>query len=168
MINRYLDDQNILLPFYNEAAIKLKGKKVSWKRNNYECWEVTCPKCNKTGSTFLYNISTNPLIFGLKCFKDTCRCNLTLNQYIRAYWNKSDRDRWIRAVDTFEPMKYKNQWKGIKNRVSYEDRKPKVKTFREKMTLKSIRLMINVRAGKFLDPDSYYHTNIGAGAVQLP
>ena len=165
MNNRYLDAEHIILPFYNEAAIKLKGKRKSWQRNNYDCWEVTCPKCNKTGSTYLYNISRTPLVFGLKCFKDSCKCNLTLNQYIRSYWSKSDRDRWIRAVDTFEPMKYKNQWLGIKE-DSAKPSVPHKKSFREKMTLKSTRLMINVSAGKFLDPDSYSYVTIGACAVQ--
>ena len=167
MINRYLDTPDIILPFYQEAAIRLKGKKSKSKKNGYHTYQVTCPKCNKTGSTYLYNISTTPLIFGLKCFKDTCRCNLTLNQYIRSYWSKSDRDRWLGAVDTLHNWKYQNQWLGIK-KDSAKPSKPDKKSFREKMTLKSIRLMINVRAGKFHDPDSYYHTNIGAGAVQLP
>jgi len=146
MNNRYLDAPNIILPFYNEAAIKLKGKKVSWTRNNYECWEVTCPKCNKTGSTFLYNISTTPLIFGLKCFRGSCRCNLTLNQYIRSYWSKSDCGRWLSEVDTLHNRKYQNQWLGIK-KDSAKPSVPRKKTFKEKMDLKSTRLMIKVRGG---------------------
>ena len=146
MNNRYLDTPNIILPFYNEAAIRLNGKKAKWKKNNYECWSITCPKCNKTGSTYLYNISTTPLIFGLKCFKDTCRCNLTLNQYIRSYWSKSDCDRWLGAVDTLHKWKYQNQWLGIKE-DSAKPSKSHKKSFREKMTLKSIRLMIKVGGG---------------------
>jgi len=163
--NRYLDTPDIILPFYEEAAKCLKGKKSKSKKNNYYTYQVTCPKCNKTGSTYLYNISTTPLIFGLKCFKDSCRCNLTLNQYIRSYWSVQDCDRWLSAVDTLHKWKYQNQWLGIKE-DSAKPSVPHKKSFREKMTLKSTRLMINVSAGKFLDPDSYYWVTVGAGAVQ--
>ena len=166
MNNRYLDAPNIILPFYEEAARCLNGKRLTNKKNGYYAYKVTCPKCNKTDSTYLYNISTKPLQFRLTCFKDKCRCNVTLNQYIRSYWSKSDRDRWLSEVDTFHKWKYQNQWLGIKKDSAKPSTTDK-KSFREKMTLKSIRLMINVRAGKFHDPDSYYHTNIGAGAVQL-
>ena len=146
MINRYLDTPDIILPFYEEAARCLNGKRLTNKKNGYYAYKVTCPKCNKTGSTYLYNISTNPLQFRLTCFKDKCRCNITLNQYIRSYWSKSDCDRWLGSVDTLHNWKYQNQWLGIKEN-SEKPSKPQKKSFREKMTLKSIRLMIKVRDG---------------------
>ena len=146
MNNRYLDTPNIMLPYYEEAARCLKGKKSKSKKNGYHTYQITCPKCNKTGSTYLYNVSTTPLIFGLKCFKDTCRCNLTLNQYIRSYWSKSDCGRWLSEVDTLHNRKYQNQWLGIK-KDSAKPSVPRKKTFKEKMDLKSTRLMIKVRGG---------------------
>ena len=164
----YIDTPDVVDQFYEEAARCLKGKKSNSKKNNYYTYEVTCPNCNKIGSTYLYNHSTNPLQFRLKCFRKKCGLSLYLNQYILRYWSKSDRDRWIRAVYPSPPIKYDNQWKGIKNRVPYEERKPKEKTFREKMTLKSIRLMTNVRAGKYLDPDSYFWVTVGAGGEKIP
>ena len=148
MNNRYLDTPEVILPFYEEAVRCLKGKKSNSKKNGYYTYEVTCPKCNKTGSSYLYNISPTPLKFGLKCFKDSCRCNLTLNQYIRSYWSKSDCDRWKSAVDTFHKWKYQNQWLGIKE-DSAKPSVPHKKSFREKMTLKSERLMIKVRGGGY-------------------
>ena len=46
-------------------------------------------------------------------------------------------------------MNYKQTWYPIKNRRDGEKQAREKKTFREKMDIKSTRLMINARAGKF-------------------
>ncbi len=148
MNNRYLDTPDVILTFYEEVARYLNGERLTNKKNGHYAFKVTCPKCNKTGSTYLYNISTNPLQFRLTCFKDKCRCNLTLNQYIRSYWSVQDCDRWLSAVDTLHKWKYQNQWLGIKE-DSAKPGVPHKKSFREKMTLKSTRLMIKVRGNSY-------------------
>ena len=63
MNNRYLDTPDVILPFYEEAARCLNGERLINKKNGYYAYKVTCPKCNKFGSIYLYNMSTNPFSF---------------------------------------------------------------------------------------------------------
>ena len=46
-------------------------------------------------------------------------------------------------------LNYRKTWYPIKNRRDGEKKTREKKTFREKMDIKSTRLMINARAGKF-------------------
>ena len=74
------------------------------------------------------------------------RKGLTIHDLIKHYGGDEMFDRWCKETGR---MNCRKTWYPIKNRRDGEKKIREKKTFREKMDIKSTRLMINARAGKF-------------------
>ena len=137
---KFHTDQSIEEPFFLEMVQKFNGKRVR-EVNNYSAYLVKCPCCQKKKAIF--GSSRNRDTFVLLCPVDICanKGGLVLHEVIKRYGVGGIFDRWRKAR---WQTTYTDKWKGIKNRVSYEDRKSKERTFKEKLDVKTQTSFIRV------------------------
>ena len=114
-------DLSIEKPFFLEMIQKFNGKRVSMVKN-HSAYLVKCPCCQKKKAIF--GSSRDRDTFVLLCTVDICpnKGGLVLHEVIKRYGRRDMFDRWRKAR---WQTTYTDNWKGIKNRVPYEDRKPK-------------------------------------------
>ena len=126
--------------FFLEMVQQFNGKRVSMV-NNHSAYLVKCPCCQKKKAIF--GSSRDRDTFVLLCPVDICdnKGGLVLHEVIKRYGVGDIFDRWRKAR---WQTTYTDNWKGIKNRVPYKDRKPKERTFKEKLDLKTQTSFIRV------------------------
>ena len=137
---KFHTDTSIEEPFFLEMVQQFNGKRVSMV-NNHSAYLVKCPCCKKKKAIF--GSSRDRDTFVLLCPVDICsnQGGLVLHEVIKRYGGGDIFDRWRKAR---WQTTYTDNWKGIKNRVSYEERKPKERTFKEKLDVKTQTSFIRV------------------------
>ena len=138
---KFHTDQSIEEPFFLEMVQQFNGKRVR-EVNNYSAYLVKCPSCQKKKAIF--GSSRDRDTFVLLCPVDICdnKGGLVLHEVIKRYGVGGIFDRWRQAR---WQTTYTDKWKGIKNRVPYEDRKPKKRrTFEDKLDVKTQTSFIRV------------------------
>ena len=138
---KFHTDQSIEEPFFLEMVQQFNGKRVR-EVNNYSAYLVKCPCCQKKKAIF--GSSRDRDTFVLLCPVDICanKGGLVLHEVIKRYGVGGIFDRWRQAR---WQTTYTDKWKGIKNRVPYEDRKPKKRrTFEDKLDVKTQTSFIRV------------------------
>ena len=138
---KFHTDQSIEEPFFLEMVQQFNGIKAS-KVNNQWAYNVKCPSCQKKKAIF--GSSRHRDTFVLLCPVDICdnKGGLVLHEVIKRDGGGDIFDRWRKAR---WQTTYTDNWKGIKNRVSYEDRKPKKRrTFKDKLDVKTQTSFIRV------------------------
>tara|TARA_B100001989_G_C24303899_1_gene347120 strand:+ start:135 stop:602 length:468 start_codon:yes stop_codon:yes gene_type:complete len=131
---KFHTDTSIEELFFLEMVQQFNGKRVSMV-NNHSAYLVKCPCCKKKKAIF--GSSRDRDTFVLLCPVDICpnQGGLVLHEVIKRYGGGDIFDRWRKAR---WQTTYTDNWKGIKNRVPYEDRKPKRRrTFKEKLDVKT-------------------------------
>ena len=130
---KFHTDTSIEEPFFLEMVQQFSGKKTSMF-NNHAAFLVKCPCCQKQKAIF--GRSKYKDTFVLVCPVDICanKGGLVLHEVIKRYGGRNMFDRWRKAR---WQTTYTDNWKGIKNRVPYEDRKPKERTFKDKLDVKT-------------------------------
>ena len=138
---KFHTDTSIEEPFFLEMVQQFNGKRVSMV-NNHSAYLVKCPCCKKKKAIF--GSSRDRDTFVLLCPVDICsnQGGLVLHEVIKRYGGGDIFDRWRKA--RWQTTYTDNGWKGIKNRVPYEDRKPKERTFKEKLYIKTQTSFIRV------------------------
>ena len=138
---KFHTDQSIEEPFFLEMVQQFNGIKSS-KVNNHSAYLVKCPSCQKKKAIF--GSSRDRDTFVLLCPVDICanKGGLVLHEVIKRYGVGDIFERWRKA--RWQTTYTDNGWKGIKNRVSYEDRKSKERTFKEKLDVKTQTSFIRV------------------------
>ena len=131
---KFHTDTSIEEPFFLEMVQQFSGKKTSMF-NNHAAFLVKCPCCQKQKAIF--GRSKYKDTFVLVCPVDICanKGGLVLHEVIKRYGGRNMFDRWRKA--RWQTTYTDNGWKGIKNRVPYEDRKPKERTFKDKLDVKT-------------------------------
>ena len=131
---KFHTDQLIEQPFFLEMVHQFSGKRVSMV-NNHAAYLVKCPCCQKKKAVFGH--SEHRDTFVLLCPVDICanKGGLVLHEVIKRYGVGDIFERWRKA--RWQTTYTDNGWKGIKNRVPYEDRKPKERTFKDKLDVKT-------------------------------
>ena len=131
---KFQTDQFIEQPFFLEMVQQFSGKRVSLI-NNHAAYLVKCPCCQKKKAVFGH--SEHRDTFVLLCPVDICanKGGLVLHEVIKRYGVGDIFERWRKA--RWQTTYTDNGWKGIKNRVPYEDRKPKERTFKDKLDVKT-------------------------------
>jgi len=147
----YNNDPYVEVGFFYEMANLLNGVKRKEQFNFFPCYEVQCPNCGKSAARMGFFSRANT--FAIQCPVNGCVLNkrknrkgLTIHDLIKHYGGDEMFDRWCKETGR---MNYRKTWYPIKNRRDGEKKTRNEKTFREKMDIKSTRLMINARAGKF-------------------
>ena len=137
---KFHTDTSIEEPFFLEMVQQFNGKRVSMV-NNHSAYLVKCPCCKKKKAIF--GSSRDRDTFVLLCPVDICsnQGGLVLHEVIKRYGGGDIFDRWRKAR---WQTTYTDKWQGIKNRVPYEDRKPKERTFKEKLDVKTQTSFIRV------------------------
>ena len=138
---KFHTDTSIEEPFFLEMVQQFNGIKAS-KVNNHSAYLVKCPCCQKKKAIF--GSSRNRDTFVLLCPVDICaeKGGLVLHEVIKRYGGRDMFDRWRKAR---WQTTYTDNWKGIKNKVPYEDRKPKKRrTCKEKLDIKTQTSFIRV------------------------
>ena len=137
---KFHTDTSIEEPFFLEMVQQFNGKRVSMV-NNHSAYLVKCPCCKKKKAIF--GSSRDRDTFVLLCPVDICsnQGGLVLHEVIKRYGGCDIFDRWRKAR---WQTTYTDKWQGIKNRVPYEDRKPKERTFKEKLDVKTQTSFIRV------------------------
>ena len=137
---KFHTDTSIEEPFFLEMVQQFNGKRVSMV-NNHSAYLVKCPCCQKKKAIF--GSSRDRDTFVLLCPVDICpnQGGLVLHEVIKRYGGCDIFDRWRKAR---WQTTYTDKWQGIKNRVPYEDRKPKERTFKEKLDVKTQTSFIRV------------------------
>ena len=132
---KFHTDQTIEEPFFREMAGQFGGKDTGKKVQGHQAYLVKCPCCKRKKAIF--GMSKHRNTFILLCPVDICtnRGGTVLHEIIKNYGDKSIQKIWSEA--RWQTTYTDNGWKGIKNRVPYEDRKPKDKSFKQKMDLKT-------------------------------
>ena len=138
---KFHTDTSIEEPFFLEMVQQFNGIKAS-KVNNHSAYLVKCPCCQKKKAIF--GSSRNRDTFVLLCPVDICanKGGLVLHEVIKRYGVGDMFDRWRKAR---WQTTYTDKWKGIKNKVPYEERKPKRRRpFKEKLDIKTQTSFIRV------------------------
>ena len=134
MENKFYTDQFIEQPFFLEMVSQFNGRKTR-PVNGQPAYRVQCPCCKRNKAVFGH--SRNRDTFILLCPVDICtnKGGKVLHDIINHYGDKKIKKKWWEARRKKEYTD--NEWKGIKNRVAYKDRKSRDKSFKEKMDLKT-------------------------------
>ena len=148
---KFHTDTTIEYPFCLEMLQQLGGKDSGIRFRGFPVFNgVQCPCCKKKKARFIvsdpdkgkkpYEQDT----FVLQCPVDICdnHGTTTLHDVIKRFGSQSTLQRWREAR---YQKTYTDNWKGIKNRVPYEDRKPKKRrTFIDKLDVKTQTSFIRV------------------------
>ena len=133
MEDKFYTDQFIEQPFFLEMVSQFNGRKAR-DINGQPAYRVQCPCCKRNKAVF--GRSRDKDTFILLCPVEICtnKGGKVLHEIIYNYGDKKIKEKWRKARIK---AKYSEDWGGIKNRVPYEDRKPKDKSFKQKMDLKT-------------------------------
>ena len=140
MEDKFYTDQFIEQPFFLEMVSQFNGRKAR-DINGQPAYRVQCPCCKRNKAVF--GSSRNRDTFILLCPVDICtnKGGKVLHEIIYNYGDKKIKEKWRKARIK---AKYSEDWGGIKNRVPYKDRKPRDKSFKQKMELKTDKSRIKI------------------------
>ena len=127
-------------PFFLEMVSQFNGRKAGTV-NGQPAYRVQCPCCKRNKAVFGH--SRNRDTFILLCPVEICtnKGGKVLHEIINNYGDKKIKKKWREARIKAE---YSDDWRGIKNRVPYKDRKPRDKSFKQKMELKTDKSRIKI------------------------
>ena len=144
---KFYSDTLIEEPFFLEIAQELGGVPDKKGYRGFPVFVgVQCPYCQKKKAQFKCSDPTKGKkyyekdTFVLLCPVEICSNygGTTLDEVIKKIGSKETQESWRKA-------RWQETWKGIKNRVPYEERKPKRRrTFKDKLDVKTQTSFIRV------------------------